>query len=101
MFDEKDENWPTVDWATAEELAFATILEDGIPIRLTGQDTERGTFSHRHAVLHDAENGNCYRAAASPAAGAGHPLRSTTRRSPSMPRWVLSLATTCRPPSGW
>ena len=60
MFDEKDENWPTVDWATAEELAFATILADGIPIRLTGQDTERGTFSHRHAVLHDAENGNCY-----------------------------------------
>lgn len=47
----------TVDWASAEELAFATILEDGTPIRLTGQDVERGTFSQRHAVLHDAVTG--------------------------------------------
>jgi 2-oxoglutarate dehydrogenase E1 component len=47
----------TVDWATAEELAFATVLEDGIPIRLTGEDVERGTFSQRHAVLHDAATG--------------------------------------------
>ncbi len=49
-----------IDWATAEELAFATILEDAIAIRLTGQDTERGTFSHRHAVLHDAITGEEY-----------------------------------------
>jgi 2-oxoglutarate dehydrogenase E1 component len=48
---------PAIDWATAEELAFATILEEGIAIRLTGQDSERGTFSHRHAVLNDAETG--------------------------------------------
>lgn len=48
---------PVIDWATAEELAFATILEDGIAIRLTGQDSERGTFSQRHAVLHDAASG--------------------------------------------
>src|SRR5690606_26348498 len=47
----------TIDWATAEELAFASILEDGTPIRLTGEDVERGTFSQRHAVLHDAETG--------------------------------------------
>jgi 2-oxoglutarate dehydrogenase E1 component len=46
-----------VDWATAEELSFASILEEGIPIRITGQDVERGTFSHRHAVLHDADTG--------------------------------------------
>ena len=46
-----------IDWGQAEALAFATLLVDGIPIRLTGQDTERGTFSHRHLVLHDAENG--------------------------------------------
>lgn len=42
-----------IDWALAENLAFATILADGVPIRLTGQDSERGTFAHRHLVLHD------------------------------------------------
>lgn len=49
-----------VDWAQAEQLAFATILQDGTSIRLTGQDSERGTFSHRHAVLHDEENGDTF-----------------------------------------
>ncbi len=44
-----------VDWGMAEALAFASLLSSGVPIRLTGQDTERGTFSHRHAVLHDPE----------------------------------------------
>ncbi|MDP4086829.1 MAG: 2-oxoglutarate dehydrogenase E1 component [Bacillota bacterium] len=43
----------SIDWALAESLAFATILADGIPVRLTGQDSERGTFAHRHLVLHD------------------------------------------------
>ncbi|MDZ4717252.1 MAG: 2-oxoglutarate dehydrogenase E1 component [Roseiflexaceae bacterium] len=43
-----------IDWGHAEALAFASLLEEGVPIRLSGQDTERGTFSHRHAVLHDA-----------------------------------------------
>lgn len=55
VFDKPDE--ALLDWATAEELAFATILEENIAVRLTGQDTERGTFNHRHAVLHDAETG--------------------------------------------
>jgi 2-oxoglutarate dehydrogenase E1 component len=49
-----------IDWGHAEALAFASLLEEGIPVRLTGQDTERGTFSHRHIVLHDAENGAVY-----------------------------------------
>jgi 2-oxoglutarate dehydrogenase E1 component len=48
------------DWGQAEELAFASLLVEGIPVRLTGQDTERGTFSHRHLVLHDAETGEIY-----------------------------------------
>ena len=47
----------SVDWATAEELALASALEEGIPVRMTGEDVERGTFSHRHAVFHDAETG--------------------------------------------
>lgn len=55
IFDNPQER--NIDWAGAEELAFATILADGVPIRMTGQEAQRGTFSHRHAVLHDAETG--------------------------------------------
>ncbi|MEO8482270.1 MAG: 2-oxoglutarate dehydrogenase E1 component [Acidobacteriota bacterium] len=54
-FDNPDER--TIDWALAEELAYASILEDGTPIRLTGEDVGRGTFSHRHAVLVDQTSG--------------------------------------------
>ncbi|HEX7057185.1 MAG TPA: 2-oxoglutarate dehydrogenase E1 component [Bacilli bacterium] len=54
------EDGGTVDWALAETLAFAAILRDGTPIRITGQDTERGTFAHRHLVLHDAKTGERY-----------------------------------------
>lgn len=46
-----------LDWGHAEALAFGSLLVDDIPVRLTGQDAERGTFSHRHVVLHDAETG--------------------------------------------
>jgi 2-oxoglutarate dehydrogenase E1 component len=46
-----------IDWAQAEGLALASLLTEATPIRLTGQDTERGTFSHRHLVLHDHESG--------------------------------------------
>jgi 2-oxoglutarate dehydrogenase E1 component len=49
-----------IDWGQAEGLAFASLLVEGIPIRLTGQDTERGTFSHRHLVLHDARTGETF-----------------------------------------
>ncbi len=49
-----------IDWGQAEALAFASLLEDGIPIRLSGQDTERGTFSHRHLVLHDPGSGEMW-----------------------------------------
>lgn len=54
----KDEG--KVDWGLAETLALATIVTDGVPIRMTGQDTERGTFSHRHLVLHDHESDKIY-----------------------------------------
>ena len=46
-----------IDWGHAEALAFGSLLVDGIPVRLSGQDAERGTFSHRHLVLHDSETG--------------------------------------------
>jgi 2-oxoglutarate decarboxylase len=46
-----------IDWAQAEALAFASLLTQGTPIRLTGQDSERGTFSQRHSVLHDHRTG--------------------------------------------
>ncbi|CAM6088249.1 unnamed protein product [Calypogeia fissa] len=49
-----------VDWAIAEALAFATLLVEGNHIRLSGQDVERGTFSHRHSVLHDQNTGAKY-----------------------------------------
>ena len=49
-----------IDWGHAEAFAFASLLEEGVPIRLTGQDTERGTFAHRHLVLHDAKTGETW-----------------------------------------
>jgi len=58
MLDKADDR--TVDWAAAEELAFASILADGTSIRLTGEDVERGTFSHRHAVFHDVNTGRVH-----------------------------------------
>jgi 2-oxoglutarate dehydrogenase E1 component len=50
----------SIDWGHAEALAFASLLADGVPIRLSGQDSERGTFSHRHAVLHNTNTGTTY-----------------------------------------
>jgi 2-oxoglutarate dehydrogenase E1 component len=49
-----------VEWAVAEVLAFATMLKEGTPIRLTGQDSERGTFAQRHILLHDSETNKTY-----------------------------------------
>jgi 2-oxoglutarate dehydrogenase E1 component len=50
----------SIDWGHAEALAFGTLLQDGVHVRLTGQDVERGTFSHRQSVLHDAGTGDTY-----------------------------------------
>jgi 2-oxoglutarate dehydrogenase E1 component len=50
----------TLLWETAEELAMASLLAEGVPIRLSGQDARRGTFSHRHAVLYDSQTGEPY-----------------------------------------
>jgi len=48
------------DWATAEQLAFATLLDEGYPVRISGQDSGRGTFSQRHSVLRDQNNNKYY-----------------------------------------
>jgi 2-oxoglutarate dehydrogenase E1 component len=49
-----------LDWGCAENLAYASLVQEGYPIRLTGQDSGRGTFFHRHAVLHDQTTGRSY-----------------------------------------
>jgi len=63
IFDNKKkmfENGTGFDWATAEQLAFATLLDEGTPVRLSGQDSGRGTFSQRHSVLRDQKNNSYY-----------------------------------------
>jgi len=54
------ESGEEIDWATAEALAFGTLLLEGVPVRLSGQDSGRGTFSHRHSVLVDQETEERY-----------------------------------------
>jgi len=53
-------NGGAIDWGHAEALAFASLLAEGVGIRISGQDAERGTFSHRQAVLHDVNTGETY-----------------------------------------
>jgi 2-oxoglutarate dehydrogenase E1 component len=62
LFLKRQQAIPTIgiDWALAEALAFGTLLLEGHPVRLSGQDSERGTFSQRHAVIHDQKNGELY-----------------------------------------
>ena len=83
----------SVDWTTAEELAFATVLADGIPIRFTGEDAERGTFSQRHAVFHDVLTGKQFVPLQEFKERARH-SRSTTVRCRSAPLSASSSATT-------
>ena len=49
-----------IDWGTAETLAYAALLDDGVSVRISGQDSRRGTFSHRHCVLHDMNDDSTY-----------------------------------------
>ncbi|MDX1531529.1 MAG: multifunctional oxoglutarate decarboxylase/oxoglutarate dehydrogenase thiamine pyrophosphate-binding subunit/dihydrolipoyllysine-residue succinyltransferase subunit, partial [Rhodothermales bacterium] len=62
LIQRKDEQFKNgkIDWAFAEALAFGTLLQEGTPVRASGQDTGRGTFSQRHAILHDQETGAFY-----------------------------------------
>ncbi len=60
-----------IDWGTAEALAFASLVNEGTSIRLSGQDSRRGTFNHRHATLYDIKTGREYTALADIARSAG------------------------------
>ena len=83
------------DWATAESLAWGTLLLEGVPVRLSGQDSGRGTFSQRHAVLHDVRTQKEY-VPLNAVATAGAASRSTTRCSRRPPSWASSTATPSR-----
>jgi 2-oxoglutarate dehydrogenase E1 component len=79
-----------IDWGHAEALAFAALLTDGKSVRLTGQDAERATFSHRQAVLHDAESGEIYTPLAHVTEGKG-PARFEIYNSPLSDPAVLGF----------
>ena len=88
-----------IDWAHAEALAFASLLAQGVPVRLTGQDTERGTFSQRHLVLHDAEDRRPLRADPAPAAARSAPfeLHNSPLSEQALPRLRVRLQRRRRP----
>jgi 2-oxoglutarate dehydrogenase E1 component len=69
---QKAERGEGLDWGGGEALAFASLLADGFPIRLSGQDCRRGTFTHRHAVLRDVNTGAPYTPLTTVAAGGAH-----------------------------
>ena len=78
------------DWAHAEALAFATLLDSGFPVRLSGQDVRRGTFSHRHCVLYDSSTRERY----VPLQNLGASQASFVRITVCCPRlefWVLTM----------
>ena len=87
-----------IDWGHAEALAYASLLVDGIPVRLTGQDVQRGTFAQRHLVLHDVQHRRDVHADAASRRCRRRRSRSTTRRSRSMRASDSSTATRSRLP---
>ena len=87
-----------IDWAHAEALAFASLLIEGVPVRLTGQDAERGTFSQRHLVLHDAKTGQTVSPDPAPARRAGADGAAQLPAVARSPAWASSTATRRRRP---
>ena len=82
-----------IDWAIGELLAFGSLVLDGHPVRLVGQDTRRGTFGQRHAVLVDRHTGAEYTPLQAARVAARPSSSCTTRCCPSSPRWASSTAT--------
>lgn len=70
-----------IDWGNAETLAYATLLDEGVSVRLSGQDSRRGTFSHRHSVLHDINDDSTY-----------VPLASVARNGAGFQSWDSLLS---------
>ena len=89
-----------IDWAHAETLALASLLTEGVPVRLTGQDTERGTFSQRHLVLHDVKTGAAW-APIGRLPDAQAPIELHNSPFPSSPPSGSSMATVRRRPKRW
>lgn len=70
-----------IDWGNAETLAYATLLDQGVSVRISGQDTRRGTFNHRHCVVIDNNDGNSYT-----------PLEAVVREGAVFHAWNSSLS---------
>lgn len=70
-----------IDWGNAETLAYASLLNEGVSVRLSGQDSQRGTFSHRHCVLHDMTDDSTY-----------VPLDSVSREGADFQAWDSPLS---------
>jgi 2-oxoglutarate dehydrogenase E1 component len=90
----------TIDWAMGETLAYGSLLLEGHPVRLAGQDARRGTFGHRHAVIVDRATGGEH----TPLATCRRTRRrstSTTRCCRSSRRWASSTATRWPAPTRW
>ena len=85
-----------IDWGHAEALALASLLMEDTPVRLTGQDVGRGTFSHRHMVLHDVKNGTHVRADAGASGLQRRGSKCTIRRCPNWHASGSNTATRCR-----
>ena len=81
-----------IDWGNAELLAFASLVAEGHPVRLSGQDCARGTFSHRHSVLTDTQSGEKY-TPLNPSANIRPGLMFTTACWPKSVCWVLNTVT--------
>lgn len=82
-----------VDWATAEALAFGTLIVEGNHVRLSGQDVERGTFSHRHSILHDQVR---FCASLRSARPSGSNVGKTSSCNIAVVSWGLQFFPSCR-----